>query len=71
MRQETASAIIAGNWGDFPSSNAPVARGGNHRLMFGCFEYFNKGCGCVLGIAAGVIIAVIIVLLIVNFPFAR
>ena len=31
--------------------------------MFGFFESFNKGCGCVLGVVAGLIIAAIILTL--------
>ena len=28
--------------------------------MFGFFESFNKGCGCALGVVAGLVIAAII-----------
>ena len=32
--------------------------------MFGFFNSFNKGCGCVLGAMAGLIIALIIIALV-------
>lgn len=32
--------------------------------MFGFFDSFNKGCGCVLGVMTGLIIALIIIVLV-------
>ncbi len=32
--------------------------------MFGFFNSFNKGCGCVLGVMAGLIIALIVIWLV-------